>query len=264
MRHLPNIITLLNLFLGCLALLSLFSGGSGVPSGQTAIDGGFVPSENPLFLTPWLVIGSLLCDYADGTLARALKVKSPLGGELDSLADMVSFGLVPGAIMFTLLSMSLNAYQLPLTEYGRNPQLWIVFLGFGVTIFSALRLAKFNLDTRQTEGFIGLPTPSSTVFATGLLMIFLYGPAFLQPLVLSPTLLVVASILLSFLLVAELPMFSLKFKGFAFKGNEERYGALAVGFGNLFLFGHVSFALNILLYVAYSVGKLVYFKFSKK
>jgi CDP-diacylglycerol--serine O-phosphatidyltransferase len=264
MRHLPNLVTLLNLFLGCLALLSLLTGGGGIPSGQTPIGEGVFGIDNPLYLTPWLIGGAIVCDYLDGMLARALRVKSTLGKELDSLADMVSFGLVPGAILYTLLGFSVHAAAMPLGEYLWNPERWIVFVGFSVTLFSALRLATFNLDDRQTSGFIGLPTPSSTVFALGLLLIFLYGPGTLQAWVLSPTLLVLVSAVLSYLLVADLPMFSLKFEGWQLKGNEERYGALLLGLGNLLLFGHLAFSLNILLYVAYSAGKQVFFVFSAK
>jgi CDP-diacylglycerol--serine O-phosphatidyltransferase len=264
MRHLPNLLTLLNLFLGCLAVLCLLSGGGEVPSGHVPIGDGAAAADNPLYLVPWLVMGSIVCDYFDGLLARVLNVKSPIGKELDSLADMVSFGLVPGTILFVLLGMSVNAFALPATEYLRNPERWIVFAGFLVTLFSALRLAKFNVDTRQTSGFVGLPTPSSTVFVLGLLMVFLYGPNSLQPWVLSPTLLAMTSAVLSFLLVAEIPMFSLKFEGGALRGNEERYAALALGLGNLILFGHLAFPLNILLYVLYSAGKQFYFNFFSK
>jgi PAS domain S-box-containing protein len=187
-KHIPNFITLMNLFFGSLAIWATFNG--------------------QYYLVPGLFWAAILCDYADGMAARMLKVHSDMGKELDSLADMVGFGLLPGVIYFKLIA---EVAGLPSNEINMALPLWpLPFLGFIITLFSALRLAKFNLDTRQTDGFLGLATPSSTAFAVGLLLIYQHDPS-LSWLFNVPTLLGLC-IGMSLLLVSELPMLGLKFK----------------------------------------------------
>ncbi len=195
MKHLPNALTLANLFCGCCALLYTFY---------------WQPEMAALFTA-----GSFVFDYLDGMVARALHVSSPLGKELDSLADVVSFGVVPGAMLYRLLSgdVSISA------AFGPSfVEVWAL-PAFVLSAFSALRLGKFNLDTRQTNYFIGLSTPASTVFVLGLTLTahqdlfglkdiignqwFLYG--------------IVAG--LSALLISEIPMFGMKIKSFDWKSN---------------------------------------------
>lgn len=194
---------------------------------------------------------SLLLDVADGLVARMLKVNSTLGIQLDSLADMVSFGLLPGAVMYAMLNQTVGQDLMLNTSL---PKFWVPFAGFIITLFSALRLAKFNLDTRQHDGFLGLPTPSVTVFVVGLLQIYLWSPA-VRPLVMNEAVLIGISLVLSYLLICELPMFSFKFSNFEWKGNEERFAGLALGIGSLLLFQWMAFAPIITLYVVYSAGK---------
>ena len=146
MFTIPNIITLCNAFFGCLAVLSIFSG-------QTV-------------WLPWILGICLLADFADGLAARLLKQSSPIGKELDSLADVISFGLVPGAIYYLLLCKSMGQEGL---EFD-NPNSYLPALGFVMTVFSVLRLAKFNSDSRQTVHFICLNTPANTIFTLGLLL----------------------------------------------------------------------------------------------
>ena len=185
---LPNIITCLNLVSGCLAIERAFHGD---------------------FLWAFLfVVIAAVFDFLDGFFARLLKAYSEIGKELDSLADMVSFGAAPAFVLFNYMQLH--------TEAG-----WLAYAAFIIPAFSALRLAKFNLDTRQNEEFIGLPTPANT------LLIVSYIYAAQQNPLLSPGnsgwALVVGSIILSVLLVSEIPMFSLKFKRFGWRGNELRY-----------------------------------------
>jgi len=192
--HLPNILTLLNLFCGCCAILCVF-------------DQQYVAAFWLLFTAGWF-------DFFDGLVARWLNVQSPLGGELDSMADMVSFGVVPGVILYVLLRASLGSEELlylPATP------------AFLLSMLAGLRLAKFNLDTRQTDSFIGLPTPATTMYVTGLMLIYHFDSLGLRDLV-TNTYFVGANILiLSYLLVAEIPMFSFKMKGFGWSGNQIRY-----------------------------------------
>jgi CDP-diacylglycerol--serine O-phosphatidyltransferase len=207
----PNIITLGNAFFGCLAVWSIFSG-------QTA-------------WLPWLLGISLLADFADGLVARLLKQSSPIGKELDSLADVISFGFVPGAIYYLLLCKSLGLEGL---EFD-NPKTYLPALGFFMTAFSALRLAKFNTDTRQTENFIGLNTPANTIFTLGLLLTVESNSLGLSGLLLNLPLLICLIGAFSFLLVSEIPIFSFKFKNLGWKGNEIRIVFLIVSLAALII-----------------------------
>ncbi|RZK99241.1 MAG: CDP-diacylglycerol--serine O-phosphatidyltransferase, partial [Hymenobacter sp.] len=164
-RHLPNAITCLNLLCGCLALTFIFRG--------------------ELVLGAYLVGAAAIADFFDGLLARALRVSTPIGKDLDSLADMVSFGVVPGAIMYQLLSHALAPK--PEESDFVLPGLWVLIpcLGFVISIFSALRLAKFNNDTRQTTSFIGLPTPACTLVVASLPLILAYDNFGLSPIILN-------------------------------------------------------------------------------
>jgi CDP-diacylglycerol--serine O-phosphatidyltransferase len=149
-RHLPNTLTCLNLLCGCLALTNIFRG--------------------DLVTGAYLVGIAAVADFFDGLLARALRVSSPIGKDLDSLADMVSFGVVPGAIMFKLLGMP-NGMSTSTIIGNASFAALLPFGAFLITIFSALRLAKFNNDTRQTTSFIGLPTPACTLVVASLPLI---------------------------------------------------------------------------------------------
>lgn len=195
----PNSLTLSNLFCGCLALLAIFNGQI---------------EWVPVF---WIV--ALLADYLDGFVARMLKVSSDLGKELDSLADMVSFGVVPGALFFHMLNKS---WEIGAIDFNSPITLW-GSIGFIVTLFSCLRLAKFNLDDRQADTFIGLNTPSCTTLVLGMSLIAEKNTYNLASYILQPTLLIVFIILLSYLLISEVPMFSFKFKNLAWKDNRFRF-----------------------------------------
>jgi CDP-diacylglycerol--serine O-phosphatidyltransferase len=206
----PNTVTLLNLFCGCAAVICI-------------LDLRFIPAFWFLFAAGWF-------DFADGLVARALDVSSEHGKELDSLADMVSFGVVPAVVYYVLLLLSADPAPtiapdilLPTDELTTTVSWdWAAAPALLVALFSALRLAKFNLDTRQTENFMGVATPTSTVYAVGLMLIVATRPEW-APYVLSPWLLYPSILLFSYLLVSEHPMFSFKLKGFGWAGNETRY-----------------------------------------
>lgn len=183
-KHIPNFITCLNLFSGCVAVLLAFKGN---------YQGAFIA-----------VLMAAVFDFFDGFTARVLNTYSPMGKELDSLADMVSFGLAPGIIVFSLL-----------TEANINE--WLPYLAFLIPVFSALRLAKFNIDERQTSSFIGMPTPANAIFWGGLA--FSYATF----LVVNVWILIVLTVLFSYLLVAEIPMFALKVKNLKWKNNQDQY-----------------------------------------
>ena len=235
-RHLPNAVTCLNLLFGCLALTEIFAG---------RLDNG-----------AWFVAAAAVADFADGLLARALRVSSAIGKDLDSLADMVSFGVVPGAILFELLGAAAHDSG----GFSEGAELigfwsWLPYLGFLVTIFSALRLAKFNNDTRQTTSFIGLPTPACTLVVASLPLILSHDRFGLQAVVLNPIVLVGLTILLSGLLVAELPLFALKFKSLRWADNRRRFIFILLAAGLLLGLQAAAVPLVVLLYVLLSVPK---------
>ncbi|MDH8702556.1 CDP-diacylglycerol--serine O-phosphatidyltransferase [Dysgonomonadaceae bacterium PH5-43] len=189
MKNVPNIITCLNLFAGCMACVMALRFDN--------YTGAFV----------FIILASVF-DFLDGFAARLLKAYSKLGAELDSLADVVSFGLAPGCVMYSYLntlSTQVNLPELP-------------FLAFLIPIFSALRLAKFNIDTRQTDSFLGLPVPANGIFWAS------FAPAVLGCSQQNPVLWIILMLILilvfCLLMVSEIPMFSLKFKSFKWKGNE--------------------------------------------
>lgn len=230
-QYIPNSVTLSNLLCGCLALISIFTG--------------------QVQMVPIFIAISLFADYIDGLLARLLKVSSPMGRELDSLADMVSFGVVPGAMLFYLIN---EAKGIEVIDFEDSSTL-MGLVGFVVTLFSCIRLAKFNLDTRQTEGFVGLNTPASTIFVLGLLLVTLGDIYGMRTTILNEAFLYSVSIILSYLLIAEIPMFSFKFKSLELKGNKIRLVFILFAILCLLLiqFG-AALSVIILFYVLISIG----------
>lgn len=233
-KHIPNFITLINVFCGCSALVSAFYG-------------------HFIYVFWFLFVGGL-ADYLDGMVARWLNVKSILGKELDSLADMVSFGVVPGAIIYMLLVKNQYPDSIPLEL------IWSALPAFIISAASCYRLANFNIDERQTEDFIGLATPSSTMFVTGLMLIYHFDSFGMRDFVSNPYFLYIVILVLSYLLNAEIRMFSFKFKGLQWKGNEIRiiFAAIVVLF--ILIFREAAFALIVLTYVLLAISQQLFFK----
>ena len=234
-RHLPNILTCINLLCGCLALTFIF--------------------QHQLVIGAYLVGIAAVADFFDGLLARALRVSSPIGKDLDSLADMVSFGVVPGAIMYQLLQLPFQGQSrakayLPVIS---DTAFLLPCLAFIITIFSALRLAKFNNDTRQTTSFIGLPTPACTLVVASLPLILANDIFSLAGIILNPWLLVGLTVVLSGLLVAELPLFAMKFKNFRWLGNRRRFIFMVLALALVGWLRAAGVPVAVLLYVLLSV-----------
>lgn len=222
-RHIPNALTCANLLCGCVGVVEVF--------------------HNNMLLSCALIGLAAVFDFFDGFAARLLKVSSPIGKELDSLADMVTFGLLPAVIIYQLLVRSVPGVE----------DLWIPNLAFIIAICSALRLAKFNIDPRQSDSFIGVPTPANALLIASLPFILRNNPGW-EPLIVNTTNLLVFSAIMSFLLVAELPLFALKFKSFGWAGNEVRYGFLLVSLVLLLFLGILAVPLVVALYVLLSAG----------
>jgi len=215
-KHIPNFITCLNLFAGSIAVYYAFQG------------------NYPVVML--LVIIAAVFDFFDGFAARLLHAYSPMGKEMDSLADVISFGLAPGVVAFSLLSQS----GLPL---------WLNFAGMIIPVFSALRLAKFNIDKRQSSTFIGLPTPANALFWVGL------AYSFSDFLIANNWLVIILILIFSALLIAEIPMFSLKFKSFGWSKNKLQYVFLIVCILLLIMLQLDAFAPIILWYILLSIAK---------
>ena len=223
-RHIPNTLTCCNLICGAIASHAAFS-------------------QNYSAAMTFIIAGAVF-DFFDGFAARLLKVSSPIGKELDSLADDITFGLTPAAIVFSLL-----ASLAPVSEKEGLVSL-IPYTAFLIAAFSGIRLAKFNLDSRQSTTFIGLPTPANALFWGSLV---LGMESHWHKWSGSPYLLIGLILLTCYLLVAEIPMLALKFKHFRWKGNEIRYIFILSCIPLLVFSGIAAFATIILWYVILSV-----------
>ncbi len=226
--NLPNLITLSNALCGCLAITLILG------------------AEPNLYVASLLVLAGAVLDFFDGFAARLLKIGGPLGAELDSLADVITFGLVPAFIARHLL---MEAW--PLADQ------WVSYLPLIIALFSALRLAKFNVDTRQSMGFIGMPTPANTLLwiAFPLTMATTNAPypLWIEPFITNGYAILVLCAISSFLLISEIPLMALKFKSFGWKGNESKF-ILVLGSVALFaIFLFAALPLILLLYVGLSI-----------
>jgi CDP-diacylglycerol--serine O-phosphatidyltransferase len=224
-KHIPNFITCMALLAGCMASVMALEGR--LPAAMVCI------------------LAASVLDFLDGLFARLLHAYSPIGKELDSLSDMVAFGVAPGMMVFFLLREASSALPFGVATA------YVPFLAFIIPVFSGLRLAKFNTDDRQSTSFLGLPVPAHALFWSSL-------ACRLQPLVhtnevLFSALLILSVALTSLLLVSEIPMFSLKIKSIAWRGNECRYLLMSCAIGFVVFFGFLGIAASILLYVLLSV-----------
>ena len=211
---------------------------------------------NQITLASLFAILGIFFDFFDGFFARLFNANSELGLQLDSLADMVTSGMVPGIIMFQLLKQS-NLIADEFSSYittTSNPLLWLSFLGFAITLASCYRLANFNIDTRQTSSFIGLPTPANTLFIISVGLIQIYQPeSLVSGLLLNTWVLLAITALSCYLLNAEIPLFALKFKDWSIKNNWVRYLLIVSSIILILLFTYVGILATILLYVLLSL-----------
>ncbi len=218
-QHIPNLVTCLNLVSGMAGIYYVLEG-------------------NVLWASYFVILAAVF-DFLDGFLARIMDAYSELGRQLDSLADLVTFGVLPTFLVFKLIQLDGDLTFLP-------------FIAFLIGIQSALRLAKFNIDTRQTDQFIGLPTPANALFFTALPHLAISQPLAAK-IIASPIGLIVLTLLFSWLLTAELPLLALKFKNFQLKENALRYLTLAIGGISLLLFGIGGIVFAILGYIILSL-----------
>ena len=245
-KHIPNFITLLNLFCGCLAVIFAV--------------------KNQLEIAAFFVILGIFFDFFDGLAARLLKVQSELGLQLDSLADMVTSGVVPGIVMYQLLNRALNIHEKvndghswsDTWHWFENEVHLLPLIGLFITLASAYRLAKFNIDENQTSSFIGLPTPANTLLIISLPLILAYqvnSTVDVHAIILNKWFLIVMTILSSYLLNAKIPLFALKFKNWSFKDNMIKYIFIIISALLLVFLQFIAIPMIIILYVLISLLK---------
>lgn len=222
-KHIPNTITCCNLLCGCVAT-------------------GFAFLSDYKMALAFIICGAIF-DFFDGFVARLLHVSSPIGKELDSLADDITFGMAPATIVFSLLLACLP-----------SEVWWLSYSAFLIAAFSALRLAKFNLDERQALGFIGLPTPANALFWGALALSITEHPDLMNQYGEYIYYVLLVGVLFScWILVSEVPMFALKFKQYGWRGNELRYSFVALSALLLVLLGWAGFSAIVVVYVILSV-----------
>ncbi len=226
-KHIPNAVTCLNLFSGCLGIVFAF--------------------EGKLEWASYSVLIAAIFDFLDGMLARILNAYSNIGKDLDSLADVVSFGVLPSVIIYHLFLGS------------SSPSTWLNYSAFLIAIFSALRLAKFNNDIRQTENFIGLPTPANAMLIASLPFIAA-GENIVSPILQNAIFLSVFSLGMGLLLISEIHLMSLKFSGVDLTKNLHRY---ILVFSSLVLLLIFKFAAVPLIIVAYFTISFIQFRATK-
>lgn len=248
MKQLPNILTLGNLFCGALAVIFILETPTFIASynGQDYL----VTAPPPVFWASILVGIAAVLDFLDGFAARMLHIVSPMGRELDSLADVVTFGLVPGLILYQLLKGAWMQQPGALD----TSLLWLL-PALLVPVCAAFRLAKFNTDDRQQTTFLGMPTPAVGLTVASFPLVMLYGPIQLDRWLHQPWVLYMVIILTCLLMISNIPFFSLKLRSLAWKNNGSRYVLILLTLASIpFLkWGAISLACG--LYIILSVGK---------
>jgi len=223
LRHIPNVLTCLNLLCGCIGVVEAF--------------------HNNIIISCGLIGIALIFDFFDGFAARILNVSSPIGRDLDSLADMVTFGLLPSIIVYQLLMQSIPDLM----------GIWKAYPAFLIAIFSAIRLAKFNNDPRQSDSFIGVPTPANALLIASLPVIVLTQDEYWKTLIVNTNNLLILTVVMCYLLIAEIKLIALKFKTFGWQGNEFRYSFLVLTVLLLTLFKILAIPLILVIYIILSV-----------
>lgn len=233
-RHIPNIITMSNLAIGVLAVLMAL--------------------ENQVLFASWLILLASVLDFMDGFLARLLKAASPLGKQLDSFADLISFGIAPSAIVYKLMEYSIRGDIF----YGgiqdtSLPERLLLFSPILLVLFAALRLAEFNMS-ESSPGFRGMATPAPAIYFAGgsIYLVHNIGTEF-AGFILQPVVILTNVILFSLLMISSIPMFSLKFEDFRWTGNQIRYLFLAVSGILLIILQEIALPVIILLYLLLSI-----------
>jgi len=233
-KNIPNSITLLNLLSGLIAVM--------------------FAAINQLEMAAYFVFLGIFFDYFDGFAARLLNIEGALGKQLDSLADVVTSGVVPGIVMFQLIRQSLGQWTEPIWFTTVDKLEWLPFLGLVITLASAYRLANFNIDNRQTTSFIGLPTPALTLFILAMPLILNHNPtAGVNAIIKNPIILIIITLLGSYLMNSNIKMFALKFKTYGLKENYIKYLFLVLSIILLLIFHYLAIPIILIFFILISV-----------
>lgn len=220
-RYIPNFLTICNLLSGCLGIVLI--------------------AEGDLNSGAYMIWVAAIFDFFDGLSARAFSAHSSIGGELDSLSDMVSFGVLPSFIVYELLKSTLP-----------ESLFYIALIAFSIAAFSAIRLAIFNIDTRQKSSFIGLPTPASALLISALP---LSDIRIVEQLMNNYIFLIVLVLVVSYLLVARIELMALKFDGFGWAKNKLKYSFMLISLALVLTLNTIAIPLVIILYIIFSLFK---------
>lgn len=233
-KHIPNFVTLLNVLCGSIAVVFAVNGN--------------------MTMTAFFVFLGIFFDFFDGLLARKLKVQSELGLQLDSLADMITSGLVPGIVMVHLLSFTVEGSNSS-TDSMLGDIHWLPFLGLLITLASAYRLATFNISTNQSDSFIGLPTPANALLILSLPLILEYqNNDLMNSIIFNKWFLISVTLLSCFLLNSKIKLIALKFKTWGFKDNAARHLLIVLSLILLIVFKFAGIPLIIILYILMSLA----------
>lgn len=233
-KHIPNFITSLNLVAGFIAVI--------------------MAAEGNLVSASWFIVAAMILDFMDGFSARMLKAYSDIGKELDSLADVISFGIAPAVIIFRLLSDALSSAPVKQIYLSEHRDLFLIIIASIMPVCAAIRLAVFNTDSSQSKSFKGLPTPASAIAVISVAIASNYSESdLLDSFIASPAMLILYTIALSLLMVSRLDLFSLKINNLKLKGNEGRYLMILLIAISFLLIGINAAALIIPIYIVSSV-----------
>lgn len=235
-KYIPNLLTLLNLLCGTIAVIFAVN--------------------NELEIAAYFVLLGIFFDFFDGFAARIFKVEGELGKQLDSLADVVTSGVVPGIVIYKLLQTknTIEIFNTEVVSWKTQEIELLPFFGLLFTLAAAYRLAKFNIDERQTSSFIGLPTPAATLVVLSLPLILNYSSLeFATALIENKWFLIILTVVLSFLMNAEIPLFSLKFKDYSWKNNKVKFVFLILTIALVIGLQFIAIPLVILVYILFSI-----------
>ena len=246
MKQIPNLFTLINLIFGCIAIVLILQTGETI----VQLDAGgasqvFLPER--IWWGALFIFGAAIIDFFDGFLARALKASSEMGKQLDSLSDVVSFGVAPGMILYQLLRIG-YAQQ----ENGLDVSVWALLPAFIFSAAVAWRLAKFNISTVQSESFIGVPSPAAGLVVASFPLIILYQQFGVYTYLINPWVLYAIIILLAYLMLSNRRFMALKFKSFGFKANRYTYVLLILSVILIFALQWLAVPIIFLLYLLFS------------
>jgi CDP-diacylglycerol--serine O-phosphatidyltransferase len=234
MKHIPNLVTSLNLAAGFIAIIFAANG--------------------DLVTASWLILAAMIFDFFDGFSARLLKAYSDIGKELDSLADIVSFGVAPAFIIYKMLVPALHNTLPSAFGSGTNLSVILIYIPVLMPVCAALRLAKFNNDTTQTTSFKGLPTPANAIAVISVVIAANYTSLpMLKSFTESPATIIIYTVIISLLMITNLPLLSLKFKNLKFKGNEGRYILIGLEAISFVIFWLAAAPLVIPIYIIVSL-----------